>query len=901
MNAIERRLKTRVVALVLLTTGAPFLMGQEEEAQQAAAQPQQAVVMEELVVTATKRETDLMMTPVAVSAVSQDQLTDQGAANITDLGDLVPNMQVGSSPSDSGVQVTVRGITSNNFTELGDPTVAIHVDGMYTARPQAGLALLHDVSRVEILRGPQGTLFGRNSTSGSINIVSSRPDTQVREGNFEVDLGSFSKKALRGWYNVPLSDTFAVRFSAMAEQQDSYIDQVSDTFDLHFDPDGDGNAEIPADGIPNTDQRRNTPVDASEAYFAIDRRALRSSFRWEIGNNTDWQVTYDLFNDQSPGGISLKDCEKAEGTFFECEHDQFYASINVPGVKDFDIKTLRSELSIDVSDSVLFEYRFADSTQDRSQQYDGDGGAWVDPDHPGYGIARFCCGAGPLVKDPGAFEAAGFPIQVYFPFEDLQLTTRWSEYNSKVHEVQFKSTGAGDLNWIAGAFFMNEKNAIRFDVELPFCCGGAIPLAQSFVQPDRRVETEALFAQFDYSFSQELNVTAGFRRTWDMKSDNGGSNHQTSGYWVNPGAYDPAGSFWYESWGLIGVDPTWASNPAFHQADVLTLEMGSLAEDFPDRIPGTDNTFEAEWAENTWRIGADYLINDNLFAYGYVATGFKAGGFGDKVDICECGNLTAFPYDPEEVITYEFGLKGEAMGGDLRLLTSFFLNDYNDMQRTTWAIVGKSIHTERDIGTLLTTNLAEADISGAEFEWDWANPWEGGRFYGWVAFLNAEIGKLEDGDDGLFCFERAYLNLTPCPAEDPNQIRGDNSLRRPADLSGNKLPWSPPFSFSGTFEHTWWTANGFSHGPALTLNYQDEMFFNDNNYTDGPFHAGQDAVLTANFNYKIINERDAWAIVLFGHNITDELVRSWADPGPGYWRANFFPPRTVGARFSKSI
>ena len=99
-------------------------------------------------------------------------------------------MQIGSSPSDSGVQVTVRGITSNNFTELGDPTVAIHVDGMYTPRPQAGLALLHDVGRVEILRGPQGTLFGRNSTSGSINIITAQPDTEVarrqrRDGRWE--------------------------------------------------------------------------------------------------------------------------------------------------------------------------------------------------------------------------------------------------------------------------------------------------------------------------------------------------------------------------------------------------------------------------------------------------------------------------------------------------------------------------------------------------------------------------------------------------------------------------------------------------------------------------------------------------------------------------------------------
>lgn len=874
----------------------------QEDAQESSADRDNAIVMEEIVVTATKRATDLMSTPIAVSAFTQDRLTNEGVSDVTDLGDLVPNMQVGSSPSDSGVQVTVRGITSNNFTELGDPTVAIHVDGMYTPRPQAGLALLHDVARVEILRGPQGTLFGRNSTSGSINIITSRPDTEYLEGNAEVDLGNFGRTGARAWFNLPINESLAFRASAMMEKADSYIEQEADRFDLAFDPNGDGVFEIPADGIPNTDQRRNRDVSDSEAYFAVDRWAFRVAMRAYLGDSASWQVTFDQFQDNSPGGLSLKDCEKAEGTFFECDHDQWYARINVPGELDFTIETLRSEFTWDILDSVVLEYRIAVSEQDRYQQYDGDGGAWVDPDHPGYGISRYCCGGfPPLVRDAGAFEQHGFGVEVKFPFEDLQLTTRYSTYKSTVHELQFKSTGDGALTWIAGAFLMDEENSIRFDVEIPFCCTGGIPLAQSFLQPDRGVSTEAVFAQFDYAVNERTNLTAGYRHTWDEKSDKGGSNHSTIGYWVNPGLYDPTAAFWFESWGLIGIDPTWASNPAFHQANVLTDVMGSLAEDFVTRVPGTDNTYEADWAQGTWRVGFDYLVNNDVFAYGYVATGFKAGGFGDKVDVCECGEVTAFPYDPEEVITYELGLKGEALDGNLRLLANVFFNDYSDMQRTSWVIVGESIHSGNDIGTLLTTNLAEAGIFGAEFEWDWAEPWPGGRFYGWASYLNAEIESLQDGEDGLFCFERAYLGLSPCPAEDPSQLRGDNTLRRPVDLSGNKLPWSPELSFSATVDHTWWFGNGWVMGPSLTWNWQSEMFFNDNNYTDGPFHAGQKAVSTFNANFKIINENQAWALVFFGYNLSDKLVRSWADPGPGYWRANFFPPRTYGVRFSKNF
>ena len=748
-----RRVAAAALLPGVLAVSAPITA--EEQADPESAAP---TAIEEVIVTATKRETDLMATPLAVSAVSQDRLTEQGVADVTGLGDLVPNMQVGSSPSDSGVQVTVRGITSNNFTELGDPTVAIHVDGMYSPRPQAGLALLHDVERVEILRGPQGTLFGRNSTSGSINIVTARPQTDALDGAAEFDLGSFNRTAARGWFNLPANDRLAFRASAMVERADSYIDQAVDDLDLVFDVDGDGNPEIPADGIPNTDQRRSRPVDDAGAYFAVDRWAARLAMRAYLSDTADWQITYDYFLDRSPGGLSLKDCEKASGTFFACDHDQWYARVNVPGDKDFTIGTFRSEFTWDVTDGVVMEYRFARSLQQRFQQYDGDAGAFVDPEHPGYGIQRFCCGAGPLVRDAAAFEQFGFPVQVMFPFEDLQLTTRDSTYRSSVHELQFKSAGSADLAWIAGAFAMREKNAIRFDVELPFCCGGGIPLAQSFLQPDRQVNTRAIFAQTDYAVTEDLNFTLGYRHTWDRKSDSGGSNHSTIGYWVNPGLYDPSAEpFWYESWGLIGVDPNWPANPAFYQADKLTPAMGSLAEDFPERIPGTDNSYQADWGQGTWRLGFDYLANNDLFVYGYMATGFKAGGFGDKVDVCECGEVTAFPYDPEEVTAWEFGVKAELLDGNLKLLANTFLNDYADMQRTSWVIVGESAQSGRDIGTLLTTNLAQADIFGIELEWDWAEPWQGGRVFGWVS-LPERGNRLAQGRRRRFVLLRARLS-----------------------------------------------------------------------------------------------------------------------------------------------
>jgi iron complex outermembrane receptor protein len=868
---------------------------------QADAEMRGETVLEEIVVTATKFATTLMETPLAVTALSQQSLDDKGVQDVRDLGALVPNMQVGFSPSDSGVQVTVRGITSNNFTELGDPTVGVHVDGIYSPRPQGGMALLHDVERVEILRGPQGTLFGRNSTTGSINIISARPNFDGTSGRIELEYGRFDHKLARGVLNLTASDTLAFRASFMLDKTDSYIDQVMDRYDLNWDTNSDGSFagpfDVRADGVPNTDQRRNRAVGADEAYGNSDRWAARASMRFRPTDSVDWLLSFDRYQDDGAGMVNLKDCEQAEGTFFACDHGQWFASINVPGETDMTIDSWRSELTLDIFEGVRIEHRIGYSDQSRYQAYDGDGGFFADPDHPAYGINRLCCGGGPLVRNPAAITAAGFDVFALMPWEDLQLTTRWSDYESVVTELQFKSTGEGPLRWVAGAFYMKEDNAIRFDVEIPWCCGSPRPLGQSFVQPDREVESEALFAQLDYAVNERLNVTAGYRYTWDRKSDRGGSNHQTIGYWVNPAQWDPDNTFWHESYDLIGIVPGWNE---FYQSDDLTNLMGSLAEDFPDRIPGTDNTNEAKWGKGTWRLGFDYQLNDAWFTYGYVATGFKAGGFGDKVDVCECGNLTAFPYDPETATTFEVGFKARLLDGRLNLLGNAFVTDYKDMQRTLWAIVGESQASGRDIGTLLTTNLAESRIKGVELEFDWL-AWQGGRVYGWAAWLDAEITNLPGADDGWFCFERAYLGLTPCPAQDPTQVRPDNSLRRPTDFSGNKLPWSPELSATVTIEHSWQVGDGLRLSPLVSAHWQSEMFFSDNNFDEAPFHSGQKSFATMDAALRLISEKGGWGAELYVYNATDELVRSWSDPGPGYLKANFFPPRTYGIKVRKDF
>jgi iron complex outermembrane receptor protein len=187
--------------------------------------------LEEVLVTATKTgETELQSTPLAISAFTAAQLDARGVGNVKGLVDYTPGLQI--SDVNGYAQLYLRGVGSNNVYIGSDPSTTIHMDGVYLARPVAYFSDFLDVERVEVLRGPQGTLYGRNSVGGTINIISRKP-TDTFSGQLQGLLGTYQEFGLKGYISGPIAQTplrGSLSFVRMAH--DGYMENVGSGHDI---------------------------------------------------------------------------------------------------------------------------------------------------------------------------------------------------------------------------------------------------------------------------------------------------------------------------------------------------------------------------------------------------------------------------------------------------------------------------------------------------------------------------------------------------------------------------------------------------------------------------------------------------------------------------------------------
>ncbi|HJU38542.1 MAG TPA: TonB-dependent receptor, partial [Tahibacter sp.] len=459
----------------------------EQAAPDADRREPEAQALDAINVTATKRETPLQKTPVAISAINADTLDKQRVMNVLDITTLVPGFSATTQGDHGVITLTLRGIGNDSAkTEYADPEVALFVDGVYTPRAEAAAGLLLDLESVEVLRGPQGTLWGRNSTVGAVNFQTAKPELGHFYGYAKMEFGNYSHIGARAAVNVPVSETFAFRAAVAQEQHDGYVDFQS--------PDGQlpsleaqQAAYLASGGTLATFK----PIDVGafvtrgDKYSAQDQSAARVSGLWTPNDAFTWNLSYEYFRDRGTLNANLMQTPRAGQDFWS-------SLVDTAPYLHRNAYALRSRMDWTLNDGVMLSYIAGASRFDGRSDFDQDSGVLV----------------------PTSF-ATGATYQ--------NDRTNWSRYESQSHELNLRSTGERAVDWIVGLYYANEDNGIRFDIPLfNGTAQGTVAWQGSFIQPKQTVDSYAGFGQATWHLSDTLRLTAGARYTRDRKENIGG-------------------------------------------------------------------------------------------------------------------------------------------------------------------------------------------------------------------------------------------------------------------------------------------------------------------------------------------------------------------------------------------
>lgn len=781
-------------------------------------------VLEEVIVTAQKREESLQNAALAITAISGDVIDRAGVVDIDTLAELIPNVDVDSESNRDGLIITIRGIAGTDVRNGADPTTAFHVDGNYVPRLSGANAYFFDTERVEILRGPQGTLYGRNSTSGVINVITKKPVLGEFAGNGEIIVGNYSQFVAKGAVNIPISDNFAFRASFMSNNRDGYTEN---------------------DGAGSLGNIRDDANDADELAF-------RAHLLWEISPDTSILLTGERYERSGVGlggsnigclseaelatyGLTTATPDQPDGADIVCNDSDDPADntpLNTQGFRDNNDDNYRLELKhrFGFAD---FYYQGAYRNHFRDFLDDNDFTTIV---------------ANGIVADS-------------FIKETTESET-WS------HEIRLSSNGDGPLQWIVGAFYMEETIDGIFQVNLardssrnagmapgPVRQFGFDEQIVQFIDKDLTNESIATFLNTSYELNDSFSLRGGVRWTRDEKDKGGSFSDPSSGstfcvFFNNNGTNGNPGTSKFNNCG--------ASGPG--------LDGGG-------GIPQVSNP---DWTKVTWNVGLDWRVNEDLLTYVTVSTGFKSGGW-NRGSQGTTDDGTLFVFDPEEVTAYEAGAKWDLLGGRGRLNLAAFYYDYTDMQQA--AIFTNPVDGTR---TNITFNAAEAEILGFEAE--------GTLLFSESGSVSVALGWLDTEFTEFIGFQ-------------------DDFTGESLDVTGNELPRSPEFNVTVSLIPMTFKALNGVWTPQIQFHYESSSFFSVANRSIGSNEAGvRDSYTKTNLTLGYEHDGGKWFGEAFIYNIeNDDIFNSSGCssavgsasslPNPVFnCSANFQAPQTFGLR-----
>jgi iron complex outermembrane receptor protein len=582
-----------------------------------------ATLMNEIIVTARRREENIKDTPISITAFSGAALEARGIERTEELAHIVPNLVYQENPgaggSASNAAIFIRGVGQSDFIPTVDQGVGLYVDGVYVASTVGALLDLVDTARVEVLRGPQGTLFGRNTIGGAVSITTDKPAFEFAATSSAL-FGTDSRTELKGRINVPLSSSVAGSLSVALIKQDGYVDQIhtnqelgdrnhvvgrialrwkGDNSELNFSADGTRTRENGAafvlrgvnfqsaifdpknlpllpPGSPPTPgfYTINPPADVPVDNFALFNNYIATLVAGAGNCLGLGSPTYSPSGDQSnPACYGSQFVGEASRTNFG----------TLPSINRDDLWGTHLTWDWQIADRLRLKSITAYRHLHSDFQRDGDES----------------------------------PLTIYHLIDDL-AQQQFSEELQLEGESQSQA-----LKWVGGVYYFDERaqnpNTVDFS-PIKVLSGG-----------DSSTKSYAAFAQATYDITASLSLTAGLRYTRDKKT-------------------------------------------FLPKEFVLDSKGGPFPVGLPVLPP---DEVDATFSKSTPLLNAAYHVNPDMMVYATYSKGFKSGGFTQRV----FPPLPATPtFQPETVTSYEVGLKTATLEDRVHINAAAYLTNYDDIQ-----------------------------------------------------------------------------------------------------------------------------------------------------------------------------------------------------------------------------
>ena len=791
--------------------------------------------LEEVIVTAEKRETTLQDTAIAVSAFTQQDLERGLINNNMDIQMAVPNMLM-SKGFFTTAQISIRGIGNLAVGPASDSGTGVHFNGVYLNGSRLFETEYFDTERVEVLRGPQGTLYGRNTTAGVINVISKKAEDEFG-GFIDASYGDYNYVRTRGALNIPITENIWQRFSIFYTSRDGFVDNV-----------------FTGDDIDDRDMysvRSSTAFmfgESTEAhltiqYFDENDNRMRGSNNYCANDpagvlgclpNRGQPTTESANTNGTVGGFLLDNVSAISGLNYPNETGLDSYKPNDLRKVNFDFtpkyETDETIVSLEVThelDSMTLHSLtgWYDSSLDARNDYDMTVNTALWPTFTTY------------QRGPDGSSTVNYLQQ------NDRATTEPKQFSQ---EFRIASDLDGDINFMAGAFYLKYESDVHF-----YVYSSALSL---FGETTGVPEDQWVFD--NYTNDYELETWAVFGETyWDISER------------------------WEAILGLRYTDET-------KQSEQRTIYLTFL--DGPDDL----TPFKSDSDEVTGKFNLNFHLTPDIMLYGTLARSYKGGGFNPispespLLDPALGGEASFADFDPEFINSVEIGAKTRLLDNTMQANLTAFYYDYEDLQ------VSKIVNQ-----TALNENM-DAEIYGMEAEILWA-PTPSWNLMMNLSYLNSELGDYETFDPADPNQMGTVENIVSLGNQNNLTVGCPNGANPcpgiPVSVKGNQVPNAPEYSMYLAGSYSWFLDNGMRLDVSTSYYWQDKFYTRIYNTADDKL----DSWDVWNASTTLTSPKEDWYVEAWVRNIADD--DNWTgqylqDAAVGLYRTlQLMEPRTYGA------